>query len=175
MENNNIIYTDEYLSSHDVDWFCMIDGFPIHAASNGGNLPEIIKNNRLNSVEKQDYAYSLEQVFDIKDIEINNSYLDYLFHDTEKYKPYELIEMRSNYLRTFVDMARRGFYSFDRCNYEEFEDDRYVLVAWPRKADEKQYNDILDNLRGIELAYSCCHCKDYHYQIRINSMDKIIE
>lgn len=36
-----------------------------------------------------------------------------------------------HYLPSFIRMAKRGLYSFDRTNVDNPEDDHYHLVAWP--------------------------------------------
>ena len=162
MAENDDFYTNEYLASHDIDWFCMIKRFPIHAASNGGNIPDFIKNNKPNNVEYQKYVYGLDHKYSLDEIYINTEHLDRLFHDTEKYTPYEILEMKRNYLRTFVDMALRGFCSFDRCNYENynivgdsFEDNQYILVARPINCSHyhDRYNDIIEHIKTYCDSY----------------------
>lgn len=142
--SNNYIndYTNEYLASHDIDWFCIINDTPIHAASNEGDLPYNIKHNALKNRENQNYAFSREYKYNFNEIEINFNQLNRIIKTPEDYSPFEIIEMKNNYLRTFIDMARRGFYSYDRFEYKEFEDFKYVLVAYP-KIFKPSYNHLI--------------------------------
>ena len=139
-------YAKEYLSTHDIDWFCFINNKPIHAASNGGKIPEIINNVDAN-IENQIKAYSCKYIYSENDIEINRDYIDNKIKETIRdCSDFTLTKMRYNYQRTFVDMARRGFYSFDR------EDDprskKYHLIAWP-----KNYNTI-PHVNFTDLSFS---------------------
>ena len=34
------MYHHHYLLSHDINWFALVDGIPVHVASNGGLLPQ---------------------------------------------------------------------------------------------------------------------------------------
>lgn len=71
-------YTEEYLRSRDIDWFCVINGIYVHIASAGGLLPvkindrEILRNN-------QRIVYGLDDIFTEEEIEVNRTFLSARF------------------------------------------------------------------------------------------------
>lgn len=142
-------YSDEYLILHDIDWFCIINDTPIHAASNGGTLPSYIKNHPDVNIKNQEFAYSLDKKYEFADIGINTDYIDEKFANIEVSSFYELLEMKINYLRSFVDMASRGFYSFDRIDYNNFESNNYILIAWPKHPDNSEIMNHFKNITFI--------------------------
>lgn len=150
-------YEPEYLAAHDIDWFCYINGRPIHAASNGGTLPQMI-NNISQNVKNQKLAYSLDYIYNLEEIEINTKYINKLFASKDKEKEYsgfDVLTMQNNYLRTFIDMARRGFYSFDRQFYNKYRSNKYIPVAWPgnyTKTIDKKLD--IDGFNLDELNFS---------------------
>lgn len=136
-------YTDEYLHEHDIDWFCTINGKPIHAASNGGTLPLIIKNNKSINEENQFTAYNRPYNKALR-ISVNNKYLNMLFKKDDNTTDLDIQIRKTKYLRTFVDMARRGFYSFDRRYYDKYRSNLYIPIAWPI-FDDKYTEDEVNN------------------------------
>lgn len=136
-------YSKEYLSTHDIDWFCFINDKPIHAASNGGNLPDKINDREINS-NNQIIAYKSDHIYSVNEVETNTEYIiNKLRKSKREYSELELSKMVNNYLRTFIDMATRGFYSFDRV--DDSESDEYYLIAWP-KNNNKDFNVKLKNV-----------------------------
>lgn len=129
-------YEPEYLAAHDIDWFCYINCRPIHAASNGGTLPSIINNSLQNTIN-QKLVYSLHYIYDLEEIEVNKKYINKLFATKDRGRSgFDLITMQNNYLRAFIDMARRGLYSFDRQYYNIYRSNKYIPIAWPKNYDE---------------------------------------
>lgn len=133
-----------YCQTHDIDWFCIINGKPIHVASNGGELPLCFN--------KQMIFTQRQYVLDLPDIEgnevsvIESKYLN----DTisEKYQYWSRIReneevaqdfmaifgefnSRKLYLRSFIQMAKKGFYSFDRIDNHEGDSGFYQMLLRP--------------------------------------------
>lgn len=114
-------YTIEDQLTRDIDWFVLdTNDKPIHVASAGGRIPDyIIKNDRLNKIILKNIRQTLEQ----QKIIINPN-LDEIVN-------FESESMRFLYLRDFIFMAARGFYSYDKTVLGNFENTMYHLVAWP--------------------------------------------
>lgn len=125
----------------DVDWFAIADGKYIHALSFGGGIPwnvDVLGDNvRL--------LYEAYQQREMPEAEIeviyNSEYID------ERLRPqYERVgndadqrnAIRERYLRHFTEMAKRGFYSFDR---DVTDIDVYHLIARPSKPLEEWNTD----------------------------------
>lgn len=133
--NNN------YIITHDIDWFCIISGKPIHVASAGGNLPKSVKSLK----QLHDWQRKVGEIHFRSEVELNRSYIsqniiqkDYNGFDYD-YFPQEndfIIELdnyglniiEKEYYNTFVEMAIRGFYSFDR-NLHDEDNNTYHIVA----------------------------------------------
>lgn len=130
--------------SFDIDWFCYINGCPIHVASNGGELPRNLYTQE-NLIKTLDIVQATEPVCDwevnkkfVKTRNENYNYIneieesdrdDFLLPDKEisnitDYKGLSSKEIA--YSWSFIEMARRGFFSFDRV-----EGNNYRLVAYP--------------------------------------------
>ena len=114
-----------YQLTKDIDWFCIINGYPVHVASNGGRLPNFIQYhrqlfesqrrasiipgnldfevNRRIEFNRDDEIESLGESFYEYFPEANNLFGDNEFNNTQK-----------AYYWSFVMMAKKGFYSFDK-------------------------------------------------------------
>ena len=103
-----------FISPNDIDWFAKIGNIYIHAMSFGGFIPrqvDIVNRNAILLYE----AYRLDEVNE--NVNVMNGYVNERLHSQ-----YELNsnidagnnEIRERYLRHFKEMARRGFYSYDR-------------------------------------------------------------
>ena len=137
----------------DVDWFAFVDGKYIHAMSFGGGIPESV--DVLDDNVRLLYeAYQLRLMPESEsEVIYNNEYID------ERLRPqYERIgndagqrtAIRERYLRHFTEMARRGFYSFDR---DVNDIDVYHLVARPSKPLEEWNTDGIPTLPNeVEIA-----------------------
>lgn len=149
----------DYQLNNDIDWFCILGNIPIHVASNGGRLPVSLSTvSKLRTAQR--FVYNLDENCDyefnpnVLEMPLNDS-LDEI-RDISEYFPFTegLFEERylSNsqkaYLWSFVKMAKKGFYSYDRID----DTDKYMLIAWPKK--DKDYQDLSEQLRGIVPEYS---------------------
>ena len=168
------MYRLNYQYNHDIDWFCRINGLPVHLASNGGVLPGrsyTIKN----LVALQHKVANMKQTFRCA---VNS---DYLLEYLKQGKYYAELENISEagvrsllpesfeianevaklsstlliYGWSFIEMAKRGFFSFDRRE----EDGLYHLVAWPADFDKQSFEkDVYDSLTEYEGSYlPSCH------------------
>lgn len=127
--------------TRDIDWFIIdIKNKPIHVASAGGRLPNyILDNDRLNKNILKSLRKSEKEDFPF---EINPNLNQILEFESER--------MRFLYLRDFIFMASKGFYSYDKTILGNFENPMYHLVAWPTNSI------ILD----IEMYSTIPHLKD---------------
>lgn len=129
--------------SLDIDWFCFINGFPIHVASNGGELPK-----NLYSTKEFENIFNLVQNIESKPLNwrinlefVNSHRKDYNYInkiDELEQKKFLLSDLTNTdesikldpiqiaYSWSFIEMAKKGFFSFDRV-----EGNRYRLVAFP--------------------------------------------
>ena len=128
--------------SSDIDWFCFINGCPIHVASNGGELPRELYTakgfmNAFNAVQaaepsckweiNKEFVNSRLDAYNyINEIEKEerDSFLLPEFIERKEYG--DLSSKQIAYSWSFIEMAKRGFFSFDRVD-----ENRYHLVAFP--------------------------------------------
>ncbi len=163
------MYLLNYQYTHDIDWFCKVLDKPVHLASNGGRLPRLSYTiNEL--VQLQHLVANMNQSFRCV---VNTQYLqDYL----QQGRYYEGIDALSDeefrqllpeqfeiseeirhlpravllYSWSFIEMAKRGFYSFDR---KEGDDNEYHLVAWP---DSFYLDDFCQDVYYRLVEYDAC-------------------
>lgn len=115
-------YSEAYIQSKDIDWFCFINGIPVHVASAGGMLPKAINDReKLRGIQHQ--VHALPNIFSDEEIIVNQQLLQQRFSDNE--------EARRNYLRSFLAMARKGFVSMDRTVVEDITNNHYHVVCMP--------------------------------------------
>ena len=160
------MYSIEYQLTHDIDYFFVQDfgneTKSIHIASNGGVMPD-----RLGSMafiqNCQNQAFNLSMQFDYV---LNMDYLNQLnaedfpsieemaesdFMNTPHYTQFDNTNLPHHiklYAYSFVEMARRGFWSFDRLTDGSGEDmlnseDRaniYKLIARPKLPENGRFN-----------------------------------
>lgn len=178
------MYPEREWSTRDIDWFVKIGDIYIHGASNGGVLPSMITKgqNRLiqQAVAKMDYLYADSE----NEIFINSDYVNQrlkgqnglLETDGDNFSPYNA------YIASFKDMARKGFYSFDRVIASTLEEDsqesnqiRYVLIACPRQLRVNK----LPNIENVpEIDYNAKLFEDYLFNrkelsISLNAVNKM--
>lgn len=121
-------YNDKYMLTHDIDWFCVIDGMYVHLASAGGLLPNGFRNKE--KLRMQQYCVANTPfVFEKDEIRYNEDFLNQRFKDNPKGK--------ESYIVTFREMAQKGFVSMDRTNLTDLFDNHYHLVCYPRKPDRQ--------------------------------------
>ena len=165
------MYSIEYQLTHDIDYFFIQDfgdeAKPIHIASNGGVLPD-----RLGSMafiqNCQNQAYSLPMQFDYV---LNMNYLNQLnaedFPQEEDNQFNDRVDLPFHlkvYAYSFVEMARRGFWSFDRLTEYSTQDmynarnlsSVYQLVAYPKVSE-----DVVAQLPYVGQVFRSDSCRFY--------------
>ena len=125
----------------DVDWFAIAYGKYIHAMSFGGGIPwnvDVLGDN----VRLLYEAYQLRQMpEDESEVIYNNEYIEErlrLQYEQVGNDAGQRNAIRERYLRHFTEMAKKGFYSFDR----DLNDiNVYHLVARPSRPLEEWNTD----------------------------------
>lgn len=123
-------YMDEEFLENDLDWFLSDqDGFLAHFATGGkGPIPEGIRKSLDNYELIYDYFHSLEQLSEVEVIECNvPGFLD------EK--------QRSRYLKSFIEMSRKGLFSYD------YRNGGYKLISKPKSPFK--YSKLPDDIKSI--------------------------
>lgn len=107
--------------SRDIDFYIFNPqiGF-LHFASAGGILPKIIVENDLLNDSLHNIFFELPIEYDY---EINPNLREILNLSDLDFE---------NYTRDFIQMAQRGFYSFDRTYINNRSRQEYHIVAWPK-------------------------------------------
>ncbi len=125
-----MMYMDDDFLENDLDWFLSSqDGFLAHFATGGkGSVPEKIRESIDNYELIYDYFYSLEPLSDVEVIEYNLPD----FSDEER---------RSRYLKLFIEMSRKGLFSYD------YRNDKYKLISKP--ISPLRYSVLPDDIKGI--------------------------
>lgn len=122
----------ENMLLRDIDWFCRIEGYLCHFASNGSKLPSFIVNSWLIR-RTQDIAAELPIIFEERELRINENYRREL-QELEGFN-------EQQYYESFKFFASKGFYSFD---YEwNREGGEYRLIVGP---GSRIINPELENL-----------------------------
>lgn len=124
-------YSEAYQRTRDIDWFFRTGNRFIHVASNGGKLPNFVNN--VNRLRNEQAAVSL--LNNIKDVQVDIT--DYVNVRTQASVEevqknnimVDINQLRESYLSSFVAMAQKGFYSFDRALNDE---SKYILVCGPK-------------------------------------------
>lgn len=143
-------FSNDFQRSHDIDWFGKINQIFIHALSFGGLLPEEVNNRETNFIILR-HVYSANVNRQIR-IVVNDAYIEQRLRPQANENDAADFERRkARYLRHFTDMAKKGFWSFDRDLYNE---KVYHLIAKPDEdcIDEGWYGrrtPVLD-VRGLE-------------------------
>lgn len=177
-----IMYSESECFTRDIDWFVKIGDLYIHGASNGGILPSMItkgQNRQIQQIVAQmDYLYEDSE----NEIYINKGYVEQrlergeVLADSEAhYKEKTAVDNLSPYnayIASFKDMARKGFYSFDReivptfyTNTQRKFQKRYVLIACPKQLQNNRLPNI-DNIPEIKYKANmvCDYLKNSHKQ-----------
>ncbi len=122
-------YTDDYLFSHDIDWFCIVNGVYVHVASAGGSIPDFINDKEV-----------------LRDIQHQVEMLPFIYREDEiVYNDQAFIKIinpndndaRNHYIESFTRMARKGFESYDKTDINKPSDNTYHLVCRPRSKGTK--------------------------------------
>ena len=132
-------YNTNYMLTHDIDWFCIINGLYVHVASAGGIIPEAMRD-RDELRQLQHNVSNAPYLFSENEIVYNERFLNSHFIEGKA---------REDYVHSFRDMARKGFVSMDRTDWINPESNDYHVVCCPNR-----------NLRpiipeGVVLKNSC--------------------
>lgn len=131
-------YTKSYMQIHDIDYFCIINGVPVHIASEGGRIPDILNNKEILQ-EQCHWVYGLPDTYN-NEIQTNDNKIEEIINDGGYEYLTELKPEQSKrhdtakemYYSSFIKMAQKGFYSFGKSNPDNPEDPYYHIVAWPQ-------------------------------------------
>ncbi len=132
---------DDKLLENDLDWFLLSNhDFIAHFATAGkGPLPEKIKQSIDDYEEIYRYFVSLKYSSEVTIIECN---LPIFTNELQ----------RLRYLSSFVDMSRKGLFSYD------YIDDKYMLISRP--VNPLTYQQLSNNVKNIiyksQLNISSC-------------------
>lgn len=165
------MYSHKYQLTHDMDCYFNLNGFPIHIATNGGLVPD-----SLGTVgELQEIQRLVTQIDATQAYELNREYLSRLdrnsFPTQEEWNEFELdlparfsvfderdYELPFHWLLyslSFVENARKGFFSFDRIATTWAGYDIYQLIAWPKSFH-------LSNSLNVGNHFRLKDCDDYY-------------
>ena len=133
-------YGKTYQLTHDIDWFCRIGNTPMHFASNCGLLPNKVNDKDANRRIQEQVALMDNVVESREYIAINRAYIRARLGDNIAEGGYE------NYVRSFVEMAMKGFVSFDRDLEDE---DMYIWIAKPDSAVPVPIEEIPNYEEGV--------------------------
>lgn len=116
------MYTEIEQQTLDIDWFFTDENHIGFVASGAGKLPETVAQSSENNEKLISYFRNLPEISDV----VINPELDSL-----------LVKIFGNgaderYLQDFVTMTKKGLYSFDKTNLNNFLDPHYHLVTSPK-------------------------------------------
>lgn len=123
----------DYMLTHDIDWFCIVNGLYVHLASAGGILPLSFRDRDALRTLQHNVAVAHYLYADV-DVVDNEDFLNQRFADNPK--------GRASYVVSFRDMARKGFVSMDRTNLLDPYDNHYHIVSRPRSWNEQRIENI---------------------------------
>lgn len=145
------MYNHDYLVTHDLDCFFVMNGTKTHIATNGGIVhPKIGTVEELRAMQTQvanmegTHKYDLNRDYlslleasdfpsqeDLMRLDLDDGwpFERDLFEGTEYA---ELPFHQKLYCSSFVEMARKGFWSLDRVGTMPDGTDAYLLIAWPK-------------------------------------------
>ena len=126
-------YSEDYMLTRDIDWFCIVNGIYVHLASAGGILPMSFRNRDTLRTLQHNVAMA-PYLFEEEDVVENEEFLNQRFADNPK--------GRESYVVSFREMARKGFVSMDRTNLTDPYDNRYHIVCMPRNLDERSLQEL---------------------------------
>ena len=126
-------YSEDYMLTRDIDWFCIVNGIYVHLASAGGILPMSFRDRDTLRTLQHNVAMA-PYLFEEEDVVDNEAFLNQRFADNRK--------GRESYVVSFREMARKGFVSMDRTNLQNPYDNRYHIVCMPRNLDERSLQEL---------------------------------
>lgn len=122
-------YTLRQQITDDIDWYFLDGNFNvIHVASAGGRLPaKVAQNDRI--VKSLDTFFKkAEERFDIS---LNENLTTYKTFETPNFIIDSNVNPTDLYSEFFKKMARRGLFSYDKTDLNNFENNQHHLVARP--------------------------------------------
>lgn len=133
-------YDLNYMFTHDIDWFCIVNGSYVHVASAGGLLPEEMRDR--DTLRELQYQVSVApDLFSDNEIEYNEKFLNNRFENGKG---------REDYVRSFRDMAKKGFTSMDRTNVSDPESNTYHVVCCPNS----NLTPLCEDGKALMIPYS---------------------
>lgn len=138
-------FTDRQLKAHDIDWYCSINGNPVHIASMGGLIPSDFRERE----ELRPIALNVLQLPYISEVQLNMEFIQeqtqtgYSYLDNREasaaaedvFRTFPSFNYRQNlslkekmFAQSFIEKGRKGFYSYAR----KGDTNKYVLVATPK-------------------------------------------
>lgn len=122
----------------------------IYITSAGGQIPNQLAEH---GAEFEDVHSAMKKLAPKYEVEVNPDLSKFLtFSDREKY------------LSEFVEMAQRGFYSYDKTKVGLDEDPLFHIVAWPKTDDNNVISDtnaLLSINKSLPANYSPFNLFDY--------------
>lgn len=157
------IYYPDYMETHDIDWFCRIGAISIHCASNGGVLPKKVNVRSVNRKIQETVAAMPEVLDEHEEVIVNERYV------RERLENHFSEEAYAQYISSFVAMARKGFWSFDR-ELNESHNDVYMWIAKPARYVEIEINTLPE--------YNERQCRAFLYgkeELHVSCLDSAID
>lgn len=131
-------YRRDYQNRHDIDWFAIYKGIPVHVASNGGLLPKQIKKNRNKQLQSMFASEELGE----REVSVEDGWV----RELQRRRSEEAFGTGVNfnvetYLQSFIEFASKGFVSIDNAIIGD--EQHYVVVAYPQdRADLLKMNGL---------------------------------
>lgn len=100
-------YSEEYTLTHDIDVFCKYSGKSCHFASNGTLFATLFDAETNRECQINTFGEKQTSMLIIPKFDLLNILIDHSMFMTNRITAIE------NYLSTFAQMARNGFYSYD--------------------------------------------------------------
>ena len=133
-------YSSIEQETRDLDIFFKDSSKLIHIATAGGQIPNQLADNDKQNEEFASEISNFEETFEV---EVNPNLA-------------EFINIPDNglerYLRDFILMASRGFYTYDKTKLGSFDDPFFHLVARPKKKENQSLIAKTENLLNIETV-----------------------
>ena len=131
-------YSSIEQETRDLDIFFKDSSKLIHIATAGGQIPNQLADN---DKQNEEFASEISTFDETFEVEVNQNLAEFVNI------PDNGIE---RYLRDFILMASRGFYSYDKTKLGNFEDPFFHLVARPKKTENQLLTANTENLLSIK-------------------------
>lgn len=141
-------YRRDYQDRHDIDWFAIYKGIPVHVASNGGLLPKQIKKNRNKQLQSMFASEELGE----REVSVEEGWVRELQRRRSEEVLGTGVEFNvETYLQSFLEFASKGFVSIDNAIIDDQR--QYVVVAYPQDRAEllKMEEKFLEELNLPEI------------------------